>query len=461
MSLASWLFGCAKPPTYEAVLNGDIALAASDREAMDSLLVACDISPAELSLLPEDREYGADPYAKIENGRTTRLSLAGVTDTEGVGRLDHLRALRLSGSFPRLRLHGLESLAVLEVLSENESLRHLELSDLPELRSLSIHGADLPDNLDLSALALQTVSLTHCGLQSAPRFDPAALSELFLSGNQLASLDGLAGLDALERLHLSNVGLKRLIGLPDLPSLRGLYLSSNPLQSDVALDPDGFPELMSLDLSRTGLRAAPLGLRDRQDLRVQFEPEVAETLDFLDTLERLRQTHLEAPGDLVERVGATSGTIRGQKGRCTWKTGTHRRAEVSCRFTYESVRGTALVRLGETDPAMPFQGGGSPRVEATLTVGEGQVALYAKQEYDLIALAKVITGASEEVAEAARQSEDTFQGFRRVVARPGRPATVQGGVVMLGGHVALIVEALDDNGLGAEARDVTLLVGPQ
>ena len=458
--LLSWLFGCAEPPTYDHVLRGDVALDASDREVMDRLLAASGTAPVDLSLLPAENNYGPEPNAKIEAGRVTRLALADVTDAEGVDRLDALRALRLAGTFPELRVSGLESLESLNVLSEDESLHHLALSDLPALRSLSIHGADLPDRVDLSGLALETVGLTHCGLESVPRFEPAKLTELFLSGNELATLESLAGLDQLKKLHLSNVGLETLDGLPALPLLRSLYLSNNPLRPDVSLDPDSFPKLANLDLSRTGLRAAPLGLRDREDMRLTFEPEIAETMDFLATLERLRQSYLDAPGELVEKVRSTSGSIRGQEGRCTWKTGMHRRAEVSCRFTYETVRGTALARLGETDPAMPFQGGGHPRIKATITVGEGEVALYVKQEFDLITTAQIITEASDEVAEAVRQPSDSFEGYRRVVARPGKPATVQGDVLLLGGRVALIVEAVGEDGVSAEASDVTLVVGP-
>lgn len=454
------LFGCSEPPTYDAVVAGDVALHASDREAMDELQAASGTTPTELVLLSADENYGAEPFAKIESGRVTRLAIGGVADAEGVGRLQDLRALRLAGTFQSLRLDGLESLETLEILSNDESLHQLVLADLPSLRSLSIHGADLPDDLDLRSLALRTVSLTHCGLGSVPHFDPAKLTELFLSGNPLASLDGLAGLDALEKLHLTNVGLETLSGLPALASLRALYLSNNPLRLDVSLDGNSFPKLTKLDLSRTGLRAAPLGLRDRADLRLKFEPDVAQALDMEETLARLRQAQLDAPGELVEMVRSTSGKIRGQSGRCTWKTSTLRRAEVSCRFTYESVRGTALVRLGETDPAMPFQGGGHPRVKATISVGEGEVALYVKKEHDLIATAKFLTEASDEVAEAARQPGDTFKGFRRVVARPGQPATVQGAVILLGGRVALVVESVADEGFSAEARDVRLVVGP-
>ena len=459
MGLA-WLFGCSEPETYDAVVSGEVALEASDREAVDQLLAASDTTAAELLLLSLDENYGPEPFAKIETGRVTRLTLDGVADPAGVDRLDELRALHLSGPFPRLRLEGLESLDALNVLSKDESLHDLALSNLPSLRSLTIHGADLSDDLDLSDLALQTVSLTHCGLESVPHFDSAELAELFLSGNRLVSLEGLAGFDRLEQLHLSNVGLETLERLPALPSLRALYLSNNPLRPDVALDSDSFPRLAKIDLSRTGLRAAPLGLRDREGLRVEFEPDVAQAIDIEETLVRLRQAQRDAPGELVETVRSTSGRIRGQSGRCTWKTSVHRRAEVSCRFTYQTVRGTALVRLGETDPAMPFQGGGSPKVKATISVGEGEVALYVKKEHDLVATAQLLTEASDDIAEAARQPGDEFDGFRRVVARPGQPAVVQGDVIVLGGRVALVVESVGGEGADTEARDVELVIGP-
>ena len=454
-SLCPWLFGCAEPPTFDDVLRGKTALEASDREAVEQLLASSSATPADIRLLPLDEDYGAEPYLKIEDGRVTRLALAEVSDVSGVESLSALRGLRLAGTFESLRMSGLDELEVLEILSWDESLRALELGSLPALRSLSIHGADLPSDLDLSDLKLQDLSLTHCGLESAPPLDPSELTDLFLSGNTLSSLSFLEGFDSLERLHLSKTGLESLDGLPTLPSLRALYWEDNPLRPDVSLDSDRVPKLVKIDLARTGLRAAPIGLRNRDGLRVEFEPGVAEALDFEATLGRLRQAQADAPGALVEKVRSTSGTIRGSSGRCTWRTGTFHRAEVNCHFAYESVRGTALVRLGETDAAMPFQGGGSPRVRATLSVVQGEVALYVKEEHDLVAIAQVITEAGDEVAERHRQPGDTFDGYRRVVARPGEPAEVQGDVVLLGSRVVLIVESVD-----VEARDVRLTIEP-
>ena len=100
-------------------------------------------------------------------------------------------------------------------------------------------------------------------------------------------------------------------------------------------------------------------------------------------------------------------------------------------------------------------------MKATITVGEGEVALYVKKEHDLVATAQFVTEASDEVAEAARRPGDVFEGYRRVVARPGEPATVQGDILLLGSRVALIVEAVDDGGNAGEAKNVTLAVGPR
>lgn len=460
----SWLFGCARPTTFDDVIQGETALVPSDREAVTRLLAASSATPADVLLLAPDESYGPEPNLKIEEGpdgyRVTRLALAGLRDTSGLDGLQALVDLRLSGSFDSLRLTGLESLEELSVLSEDESLEALELEDLPALRRLSVHGANLPDELDLTGLQLQTLSLTHCGLETAPPLDPAALTDLFLSGNPLGSLDFLTGFGRLERLHLAKIGLESLDGLPRLPALKALYVGDNPLRPDVSLDADRVPKLIKIDLARTGLRAAPLGMRDRETLRVEFEPGVAEAMDFQAMLASLRTAQKDSPGDLVTKVRNTSGTIRGSSGRCTWKTSTLRRAEVSCRFTYESLRGTALASLGETDPAMPFRGGGPPRVRVTLTVGEGSVALYVRHRHDHLATAQLLTDASDELVEAAGQSGDLFEGYRRVVARPGEPAIVQGDVLLLGSRVALIVESVDDEGLDTEARDIELVVEP-
>ena len=187
---------------------------------------------------------------------------------------------------------------------------------------------------------------------------------------------------------------------------------------------------------------------------MQWDEEKMRRLGFEEILERLRQSHRDAPGELVDRLRGRRGSMKDSEGSCRWKTGSFHRAEVRCDFEIASLKGLVAARLGTTDPAMPFQGGGAPVVRAELRVREGEVALYMPASFDLMAIARQLSEVDSDTAERAGQPGDQFDGYRRLVARPGSPAVLTGEPGLLGSTVVLWLEA------EGEARGLTLLVRP-
>ncbi|MEM9593297.1 MAG: leucine-rich repeat domain-containing protein [Acidobacteriota bacterium] len=454
-SFLSSLFGCG-PKTFDDVQSGAVPLDTADRRAAEALLASADLSAADLDLAEIDGPPQTGPFVRIEEGRITALSLLDVTRTDAAEALTALSDLRLSGSFPALRLRGLPDLEYVQVLGDEASPVSLHLEDLPSLREVSVHGGDLggADGLTLRRVpALRSLGLVQCGLSGIPAMDAPGVTHLMVGSNRLRDLTGLAQFQALENLHLGDNGLETVDSLPKLPSLRSLYLTGNPLRGDTSFQAEALPRLDSLDLQRTGRRAAPAAFAGREGFRVRLDPGIAERASFEVMLDALRAGQRDAPGELVTRLGTGGGTLRDSSGRCTWKTGSFSRARVECRFTFAGLRGLAPVRLGTTDPAMPFSGGGTPRIRAILRVGQGSAALYVRTAFDHVALARSIHSINDGVADAARRPEDRFDGYRRVVATPEDPASAEGEPSILAGDVLLWLEALDG---GAELLELVV-----
>lgn len=282
-----------------------------------------------------------------------------------------------------------------------------------------------------------------------------SLRTSFCRATEPADLGALASFPQLRTLSLVDLGLTTLDALPPLPNLRSLSLAGNPLRQTVELRAESFPQLEYVELRRTGLRSVPAGLALGDKVRIALDDGLAESQEFDEVLRRLRE-NVGSTGELVETLGGTSGRIERRSGTCRWKTGALTRAEVSCRLGLGTVSGTVRVELGTTDAALPFQGGGPPRVRARVSVEEGEVRIYLPYEGDLIQTARAITGMSESEAERFRQPGDRFEGFRRVVASPGQPAEIQGELGLIASSVFLVVEAV-----GETAREVSLEVDPQ
>lgn len=456
LSMMGTLLACGRPMTFDDVVRGAVPLAAADRTAIIALVDSASITPADIRLAPvEEGVFGPAPMVQIEGGRVTALALDALAEADAAASLDALRVLRLTGSFPSLRLRDLEALTHVDVQSQGHALRVLTLVGLPSLTTLTIHGGDLVENLRLNGLdALDTLSIGDARLTAVPTFDAPRLRELALPGNTIRDLGGLDAFEGLESLRLDANGLTSLETLPRLPRLRALGVADNPLGPNARLDATRLPALERLDVRRTGIEAVPAGgLATRDHLRVTLDPAVAEQRELASVLDDLRAAHDNAPGTLVQALGSTRGTIVGSKGRCTWRTGSHHRARADCRFTLREVRGLAGLRLGETEITMPYAGGGAPRLRVTVTATQGTVAVYLRYTHDHIAVARTITGVETAVAEAARRPGDRFEGYRRVEAQPGSPAVVEGEPNLLGSRVVIWLEATDGT-----ARDVEVVI---
>ncbi|WP_172331952.1 hypothetical protein [Mangrovicoccus sp. HB161399] len=136
------------------------------------------------------------------------------------------------------------------------------LSTLNDLQGLRIRGSGGPQapgcstpdasrywaNLDFQRLIEIDLSGTQiASLEHMP--DLPALETLYLSSTQIASLEHMPDLPALEALDLASTQIASLEHMPDLPALEALYLSSTQIASLEHM-PD-LPALEELDLSST------------------------------------------------------------------------------------------------------------------------------------------------------------------------------------------------------------------
>lgn len=441
---------CSQPSSFSAVSAGTLDLAETDLQAVESLLRENSISPDNLRVLgPDDSEPNAPPFVRISSGRITQLVLDQLTASPRVLGLEAIKELRLSGSFAAAEIRQLPALETLEIHGNGSSWTTIGLSDLPSLTTLRLSRGQIGE-LDLQGLdALRSVTLDNLDLEEVPTL-PVTASTVELPNNRIHDLSPLQRLSALERLDLSGNGLESLRLLPPLARLRFLRLADNPLPSVIDLQSAHYPALRSLNLQRTDVTQAPLGLADLTQLKVRLDEAIESEQAFLATLQRLRQGTREAPGELVERLGASGGTLENRRGNCRWTTGMHTQAKVSCSITFERLKGLAGARLGTTDLVMPFQGGGAPRVDATLRVDQGKAALYLPLKFDNIEIAARIVGFDLDQAEKFRQPEDHFEGYRKLLASPGAPAIGTCSPSLVGDRVLLWLEAIGGPAHGLE-----------
>ncbi len=440
--------------TFDAVLEGQVALDSEDGQALERLLAVAGLTSRELRLHgPEASNTAAPPFFAIDGDRVVHLALEGLGDPSAASQLRGLRSLHLEGPFSTLDLADLPHLARLRIDSRGE-LGELKLARLPDLEELLVHGARLRQAPDLSQLdALRVVALSDCGLRSFPRLAAAGVEDLALPSNRIVNLETLVPQADLERLQLSGNQLQTLAELPLLPRLRVLDLSDNPLAPEARLDAERLPALATLDLRRTGWRKVLPGLEKRAGLRLKLEEAVANEVAFEETLAKIRHQRASWASERVAALPKIGGTLSKSSGKCSWRVGSHHRARVSCRFSFAQLRGLASARLGETDLTLPFQGGGGPQVRVTLRVSQGQAAVYLRQEFDSIADARLVSGLDQQTAETFRQANDRFSGHRRAVASPSSPAAITGEPDLLGSRVVLWIEAIDGT-----AEDLELIV---
>lgn len=267
------LVGCSRAPSFRDVQEGKVALAASERQAIEALLAQARLSPGELRLAADGA--WAEQEVAIEDGHVVALRLSGpVADASPFTALPRLRRLSLArADLGDLRgLVGPE-LAVLD-LSFSAVASLGGLGGCPKLAELSLRGgvgsltplgacpalgklhltggrvddfSGLPPSLAELGLTSTTVT-SLAGLGAVP-----GLVKLYGNSNGLTVFD-LPALAALEELDLRHNRLPEVV-VPALPALRLLSLRENQVERVVVRD---LPALVHLDLS--GNRIAELEL---------------------------------------------------------------------------------------------------------------------------------------------------------------------------------------------------------
>ncbi|SEG78056.1 hypothetical protein SAMN04489712_11221 [Thermomonospora echinospora] len=174
--------------------------------------------------------------------------------------LDQIRDLSPFAAFPRLEsidLHGCKKVTTLEGLGDHPRLKKLGIHGCPDLRTLEGLG-ELP--------ALQEVRLTGCptlsdldGLGRLP-----ALRTLMINGTAVRDLGGLTGspLSTLTLLYMKD--LESLSSLLYCPGLRELDLRDCPLAEDMIVD---FLSSLSLPSERWADASRLTGLRGLRTLK--------------------------------------------------------------------------------------------------------------------------------------------------------------------------------------------------
>lgn len=220
-------------PTFQDVLEGKIALAASDRDAVQRLLTEARLPPSALTLLDPGARPGA-PGVVIEGQRVVGLGLSAgaLKSTAALAPLTELRWLGI----PNNEIEDLSGLGA----QSKPQLRHLNLwanritstaafGALPELRWLALGSNRIQKIEGLSGHPhLETLSLGENQLTSVEGIrDLPALKYLYLEKNQLEDLDGLEGLPELVELRLSGNRLTDLDALRRFPALRVAWVEDN------------------------------------------------------------------------------------------------------------------------------------------------------------------------------------------------------------------------------------------
>lgn len=466
-ALLGWLSGCRDAPTAAGVVSGTIDVDSADRALVEQLLSVAAAKPKEIPVVTDRGARGGIRDAlEIDGGRLRHVSLRVRAGSAVVVRSGaaHLEDLALRGELASVSLAGLPRLEKLGITRDGREPGDvaIDLAELPQLRSLSIHGVKRAGGVDLLGLpSLEEVSISFGGLERVPALPRGRLKRLDLRAHAISDLAPLEGLDTLQSLALEHNAIRSLATLPSLPRLETLYLGHNPLAAHGALHLPDLPSLQSVDLRSTPVQVVPEDLAKRSSVKVTLPEGASAKAEFEDTLRRLRAIPREPGVELVERVSAGGGTLRGRRGSCSTSEGTSSRARITCDMTIESVEGVARLELMQTDPAMPFRGGGTPQVRVRLTAEAGQAAVLVRTRYDHVETAKLLASlagagpVSPAAAQAARQPGDSFDGWKRAVARPGAPAVVGGEVHVVGSSVAVLLEAV-----GGPARGVRVEVGP-
>lgn len=157
-------------------------------------------------------------------------------------------------------------------VSSSQSIKTLsDLTALTNLRTIELSGESAVEDYSvLSAInTLESISLTSCKLTSenlSQLFTLTNISKLYLSGNNISSVDGISALNHLTELDLSQNNISSVSSLSGLNSLSVLDLSGN-----VITDLSGLSSLSSLselDLSDNSTLTNLNGLSSLTRLKV-------------------------------------------------------------------------------------------------------------------------------------------------------------------------------------------------
>ncbi|MDE0659924.1 MAG: leucine-rich repeat domain-containing protein [Gammaproteobacteria bacterium] len=216
--------------------------------------------------------------AALTNLTELNLNFHNVVDVSALAGMTGMTTLDLWGNeIEDLEpLRGLENLYWMD-LDDNE-IAHVEpLAGLTSLLALHLNGNRVQDLAPLSGLAnLDTLGLNANGLTGIGYL--AGLTDLrllWLGDNEIADISPLTDLDGLELLHLGNNQVANVSTLAGLFRLRELQLQNNRIRDISPLT--GLRRLLYLDLSNNDIRnIEPLvsntRLRNGDEVYIQGNP---------------------------------------------------------------------------------------------------------------------------------------------------------------------------------------------
>lgn len=216
--------------------------------------------------------------AALTNLTDLNLNFHNVVDVSALEAMTRMNALDLWGNeIEDLEpLRGLEDLFWID-LDDNEITDIEPLGGLTNLLALHLNGNRVQDLEPLSRLVdLDTLGLNANGITDIAHL--AGLSDLrllWLEGNRISDISPLADLDGLELLHLGRNEVANVSTLANLFRLRELQLQNNRIRDISPLE--DLRRLRYLDLSNNDIRdTEPLvsntWLRDGDDVHIQGNP---------------------------------------------------------------------------------------------------------------------------------------------------------------------------------------------
>ena len=197
------------------------------------------------------------PLAGLESLQTLDLAANSILDVTPLGRLGSLRSLRLSQNAVQdlMALSNLSNLRELRV-DENRLTSLIGLEGLTRLEVLNAsYNAKLTSVAEIAGLAsLARFAASHCQIEELPKdlSGLKALEELYLAGNGIPGIGGLAGLPSLRALDVQSNAVGSLEPLSGCAALETLNVSRNMISSAEPLA--GLPALASVSVEYNALK---------------------------------------------------------------------------------------------------------------------------------------------------------------------------------------------------------------